>query len=83
MRVLGITSANPGEGKTVFALNLALTLRESVRSRVLLIEANLRTPIMAKMLGFTIPECFIVRSSATPTIRVSRGSWPSRCPSST
>ncbi len=61
VRVLGITSANPGEGKTVFALNLALTLRESVRSRVLVIEANLRTPIMAKMLGFTTPECFIVQ----------------------
>jgi Mrp family chromosome partitioning ATPase len=61
VRVLGITSANPGEGKTVFALNLALTLRESVRSRVLVIEANLRTPIMAKMLGFTTPECFIAQ----------------------
>ena len=61
VRTLGITSANSGEGKTVFALNLALTLRESVRGRVLVIEANLRTPIMAKMLGFTTPECFIVQ----------------------
>jgi len=60
-RALGITSASPGEGKTVFAANLALTLRESTRSRVLLIEANLRTPIMAKLLGFETPECFIVQ----------------------
>ncbi len=60
-RVLGITSANPGEGKTVFALNLALTLRESAKSRVLVVEANLRAPIMAKLLGFETPECFLAQ----------------------
>jgi Mrp family chromosome partitioning ATPase len=58
-RVLGITSANAGEGKTVFAVNLALTLRESARSRVLIIEANLRTPSMGKLLGFDTPGCFL------------------------
>ncbi len=58
-RVLGVTSAEPGEGKTVFAVNLALTLRESTRSRVLIVEANLRTPRLAKILGFETPECFI------------------------
>ncbi len=62
-RVLAVTSAQPGEGKTVFALNLALTLRDGARGRVLVIEANLRTPIMAKMLGFTTPECFIAQLS--------------------
>ena len=58
-RVLGVTSAEHGEGKTVFAVNLALTLRESARSRVLIVEANLRTPILGKLLGFDTPECFI------------------------
>jgi Mrp family chromosome partitioning ATPase len=58
-RALGVTSANESEGKTVFALNLALTLRESARSRVLLVEANLRAPILGKMLGFLTPGCFI------------------------
>lgn len=62
-RVLAVTSAQPGEGKTVFALNLALTLRESARGRVLLIEANLRSPIIAKMLGFSAPECFLAQLS--------------------
>jgi Mrp family chromosome partitioning ATPase len=59
--VLAVTSAHPGEGKTVFALNLALTLRESARGRVLVVEANLRSPIMGKMLGFETPECFIAQ----------------------
>ncbi len=62
-RVLAVTSAQPGEGKTVFALNLALTLRESGRGRVLVVEANLRAPIMAKMLGFASPECFVAQLS--------------------
>jgi Mrp family chromosome partitioning ATPase len=60
-RVIGVTSAHPGEGKTVCALNLALTLRESARSPILVIEANLRSPILAKLLGITPPECFIAQ----------------------
>jgi Mrp family chromosome partitioning ATPase len=60
-RVLAVTSASPGEGKTVFAVNLALTLRESARTRVLLIEANVRAPIMGKLLGFDPPECFLAQ----------------------
>jgi Mrp family chromosome partitioning ATPase len=63
-RTLAVTSANPGEGKTVFAVNLALTLRESVRSRVLVIEANLRAPIMGKLLGFETPACFLSQLQA-------------------
>jgi Mrp family chromosome partitioning ATPase len=58
-RVIGITSAEPGEGKTVLTLNFALVLRETARGRVLVVEANLRSPSMAKMLGFEPPECFI------------------------
>ena len=58
-RVLGVTSAEHGEGKTVFACNLALALRESTRTRVLIVEANLRTPLLGKMLGFDTPECFL------------------------
>jgi capsular exopolysaccharide synthesis family protein len=43
-RVLMITSASPGEGKTLTATNLALTISESYRRRVLLIDADLRRP---------------------------------------
>jgi capsular exopolysaccharide synthesis family protein len=44
LKVLMITSASPGEGKTLTATNLALTLSESYRRKVLLIDADLRRP---------------------------------------
>jgi protein-tyrosine kinase len=43
-KVLMITSASPGEGKTLTATNLALTLSESYLRKVLLIDADLRRP---------------------------------------
>jgi len=43
-RVVMVTSASPGDGKTLTAINLALTLSESYRKRVLLIDADLRRP---------------------------------------
>ncbi|HKY21196.1 MAG TPA: CpsD/CapB family tyrosine-protein kinase [Vicinamibacterales bacterium] len=43
-KVLMVASAQPGEGKTLTAANLALTLSESYRRRVLLIDADLRRP---------------------------------------
>ena len=45
-RVIMVTSAVPGEGKTLTAANLALTLSESYRRQVLLIDADLRRPAM-------------------------------------
>jgi capsular exopolysaccharide synthesis family protein len=44
IRVVLITSAIAGEGKTLTAANLALTLSESYRRNVLLIDADLRRP---------------------------------------
>jgi protein-tyrosine kinase len=46
LRVLMIASAVPGEGKTLTAANLALTLSESYHDRVLLIDADLRRPTL-------------------------------------
>lgn len=43
-RTVMVTSAAPGDGKTLTAINLALTLSESYRRRVLLIDADLRRP---------------------------------------
>lgn len=57
-RVIAVTSARPGEGKTTCAVNLAMALGECGRARVLLIEANLRTPALAPLFGFMPPECF-------------------------
>jgi protein-tyrosine kinase len=39
-----VTSAEPGDGKTLVAVNLALVLSESYRRRVLLVDADLRRP---------------------------------------
>lgn len=44
LRSVMVTSAAPGDGKTLTAVNLALVLAESYRSRVLLIDADLRRP---------------------------------------
>lgn len=46
LRVVMIASAVPGEGKTLTAANLSLTLSESYRQRVLLIDADLRKPAL-------------------------------------
>ena len=43
-KVLMVASAQPGEGKTLTAANVALTLSESYHRRVLLIDADLRRP---------------------------------------
>jgi capsular exopolysaccharide synthesis family protein len=44
LKVVMVTSAQPGDGKTLTAVNLALTLSESYRRRVLLIDSDLRRP---------------------------------------
>jgi capsular exopolysaccharide synthesis family protein len=45
-----VTSACAGEGKTLTAANLSLTLSESYRRRVLLVDADLRRPSLAALL---------------------------------
>jgi capsular exopolysaccharide synthesis family protein len=54
IRVVMIASALPGEGKTLTATNLALTLSESYRRRVLLIDADLRRPSLHDV--FQVPN---------------------------
>lgn len=49
-KVLVVTSSVPGEGKTTFAMNLAFAHAQT--KRVLLIDADMRRPSIAKTLGF-------------------------------
>lgn len=47
-RVIVVTSAEAGEGKTTCAANLALVLAETAGSQVLLLDANLTRPAIAQ-----------------------------------
>ena len=50
-RTLGITSAVPGEGKTLTAINLGLSIALERNNTVLAIDADLRSPSMHKYFG--------------------------------
>ena len=56
-RVIAVTSAERGEGKTTCAVNLGLALAEETLTRVLLFEANVRQPALARLFGFEPREC--------------------------
>ena len=49
---LAITSPNNGAGKSLTAINLAMSLAREVDKTVLLIDANLRSPKLDKYFGF-------------------------------
>ncbi len=61
VRVVAVTSAGPGEGKTTCAVNLAMALAEGGGAKTLLVEANFRTPVLARMLGFKPPEGLVAQ----------------------
>jgi receptor protein-tyrosine kinase len=54
IKVVMVASAQPAEGKTLTAANLGLTLSESYRRRVLLIDADLRRPSLSVL--FQLPH---------------------------
>lgn len=51
LRVLAMSSATPNDGKTVTTLNLAGALAQAPDARVLVVDADLRRPSVAKYLG--------------------------------
>jgi non-specific protein-tyrosine kinase len=53
-RVIAVTSSIPGEGKTMVSLNLASALAEAGFT-VCLVDADLRRPSVAKVLGLPAP----------------------------
>lgn len=61
VHVVAVTSPRPGDGKTTCAANLALALAEDTSLRVLLIDANLARPALARVFGFTPAESLVDR----------------------
>ena len=51
VRMIQVTSPGKGDGKTITALNLALTMAQEFQRRVLLIDADLRHPRIHELLG--------------------------------
>lgn len=56
MRSIGVLSATTGEGKTLTAINLALSLAAEPNQRVTLVDLDLKRPSIARTLEIT-PEC--------------------------
>jgi polysaccharide biosynthesis transport protein len=56
LQVLAVTSPGAGEGKTVTTLNLAGSLAQSARARVLVIDADLHRPSVGEYLGIDSPH---------------------------
>ncbi|MFW6323825.1 MAG: polysaccharide biosynthesis tyrosine autokinase [Desulfovibrionales bacterium] len=46
-----ITSVNPGEGKTVTAINLAISISREIRQTALLVDMNLRNPKVSEYMN--------------------------------
>jgi capsular exopolysaccharide synthesis family protein len=54
LHVLAMSSPTPGDGKTITTLNLAGALAQNPDSRVLVVDADLRRPSVARYLGFDL-----------------------------
>ncbi|HFC54379.1 MAG TPA: polysaccharide biosynthesis tyrosine autokinase [Gammaproteobacteria bacterium] len=52
LNTLGVTSATPGAGKSLTASNLALSMAMEVNKTVLLVDADLRRPVVHTYFGF-------------------------------
>ena len=61
--LIAVTSATVGEGKSVTAINLAASLAQEYDHTVLLVDADLRRPMVHKYLGFEpgkgLSDCLI------------------------
>jgi len=50
---LAVTSCRPGDGKTLTAINLAISLAEGLSERIILVDFDLRHPSIHRYLGIT------------------------------
>lgn len=63
-KIIAVSSPRRGEGKTMTAVNLAISLAECGRAKVLLVETNLRRPQLAEIFRFSPPWCFAEQLAA-------------------
>ena len=56
LKVIAVTSSVSGEGKTLLAANLALTLSRSYMRQVLMIDADMRRPNLHRLFGVSSQE---------------------------
>lgn len=72
-----ITSGNAGEGKSITMMNLAISIAESGQ-RVLLIDADLRRPAMARLLveKSTPGLANVLANMSTPEEAIRKGLYP-------
>jgi len=71
LSTLGVVSAVNGEGKTLTAINLALSLAAEPNQTVLLIDLDLRRPAVASTLGLSVArglETWFVGEDPTRTV---------------
>lgn len=67
---LGITSANQGEGKTLVASNMAVSLAQAYRQRTVLIDLNFKNPQLHKIFGTSL-EPGLAEAFENRTLKVS------------
>lgn len=74
-QILLVTSGSPREGKSTLSLNLAASLAQYDK-KVLLIEADLRRPVLGRRLGLKVPgglSTLLADQSAVPQTEVIEG----------
>ncbi|MFH5805847.1 polysaccharide biosynthesis tyrosine autokinase [Alienimonas sp. DA493] len=65
LHVIQVTSADPGDGKSTLAANLAISLARSGK-RTILVDADLRRPRVAKLFGLSADGVGVAEAIADP-----------------
>jgi len=71
-----IASANPGEGRSLIAANLAISISQQIDGTVLLVDADLRKPSIHELFELDVEEGlseYLKKKAALPNILVNPG----------
>lgn len=72
LSIIAVSSPSTGDGKTTTAINLAGALVQSRDARVLLVDADLRQPSIARYLGLDDPGPGLVAAILDPDLTLDR-----------